>query len=155
MQRGKCSKTQNARGARKIAFAAFFFYLITNLLDASLKIKIDNISISICRITTAERAKVVGMLQQYVSITLSVCIGHQSLNAGVRNAWRPENDELVWFIVNCDICQQETGICKHSREKRLTCRIPAPCHSIPLALAPFSVVIQSMMMQNVVCFSFK
>ena len=24
---------------------------------------------------------------------------------------------LVWFIVNCDIWQQETGICKHSREK--------------------------------------
>ena len=24
---------------------------------------------------------------------------------------------LVWFIVNCDICQQETGICKLSREK--------------------------------------
>ena len=62
---------------------------------------------------------------------------------------------LVRFIVNCDICQQETGICKHSREKRLTCRIPAPCRSIPLALAPFSVVICHMMIQNVVCFSFK
>ena len=25
---------------------------------------------------------------------------------------------LVWFIVNCDICQQETGICKLSLKKR-------------------------------------
>ena len=62
---------------------------------------------------------------------------------------------LVWFIVNCDICQQETGICKLSREKRLTCRISVPWHSIPTALAPFSVVIRRMMMQNVDCFSFK
>ena len=41
-----------------------------------------------------ERARVVGMLQQYVSITVSVCIDHRSLNAGVRNAWRPENDDF-------------------------------------------------------------
>ena len=70
------------------------FYLTIRLLDASLKIKTDNISISIRRITTAERARVVGMLQQYVSITLPVCIDHRSLNAGVRNAWRPENGEF-------------------------------------------------------------
>ena len=61
----------------------------------------------------------------------------------------------VRFIVNCDICQRETGICKHSREKCLTCRIPAPCRTIPMALAPFSVVIRQILMQNVVCFSFK
>ena len=54
-----------------------------------------------------------------------------------------------------DICQQETGICKHSRENRLTYGIPAPCRSIPTALAPFSVVIRCLMIQNVVCFSFK
>ena len=41
-----------------------------------------------------ERARAVGMLQQHVSITLPICIGHRSLNAGVRNAWRPENDEF-------------------------------------------------------------
>ena len=41
-----------------------------------------------------ERARAIGMLQQYVSITLSVCIGHRSLNAGARNAWGPENDEF-------------------------------------------------------------
>ena len=61
----------------------------------------------------------------------------------------------VWFIVNFDICQQQTGIHKHSREKRLTCHIPAPCRSTPMALAPFSVIIRHMMMQNVVWFSFK
>ena len=61
----------------------------------------------------------------------------------------------VWFIVNCDLCQQETGICKHFRKKRLTCRIPPHCRSIPTALAPFAVVICRMIMQNVVCFSFK
>ena len=61
----------------------------------------------------------------------------------------------VWFIVNCDICQQETWIYKHSREKRLTCRIPERCCSIPTTLAPFSVLIRRMMLQTVVCFSFK
>ena len=42
LQHGKCSKTQNARGAREIAFAAIF-NLTTHLLDASLKRKTDNI----------------------------------------------------------------------------------------------------------------
>ena len=28
----------------------------------------------------------------------------------------------VRFIVNCDICQQGTGICQHFLDKRLTCR---------------------------------
>ena len=96
------------------------FYLAIHLLNASLKRKTDNISIILRRITTAERARAVDVLQQYVSITLPICIGHRSLNAGIRNAWRPENDEFSWFIVNCDICQQETGICKHFREKPLT-----------------------------------
>ena len=69
-------------------------YLTTHLLNASLKRKTDNISIIVRRITTAERARAASMLQQYVSITLSVCIGHGSLNAGVRNAWRLENNKF-------------------------------------------------------------
>ena len=93
VQRGKCLKTQNARGARAIAFAASFI-LTTHLLNASLKRKTDNIWIIVPRVTTAEKAIAVGMLQQYVSITLTVCIGHRSLNAGVRNAWRPKNYEF-------------------------------------------------------------
>ena len=76
VQRGKCSKTQNAREAREIAFAAIF--RSHYLLNASLKGKTDNISIILWRITTAEMAKAVGMLQQCVSITLPVCIGHRS-----------------------------------------------------------------------------
>ena len=70
------------------------FYLTTHLLNASLKRKTDNISIILRRITTAERARAVGLLQQYVSIALPVCIGHSSLNTGVRNAWQPEIDEF-------------------------------------------------------------
>ena len=70
------------------------FYLATHLLNASLKRKTDIISIILRRITTAERARAVGMLQQYVSIRLPVCIGHGSLNTGVRNAWQPEIDEF-------------------------------------------------------------
>ena len=70
------------------------FYLTTHLLNASLKRKTDNSSIILRRITAAERARAIGTLQQYVSITLPVCIDHRSLNAGVRNAWRPENDEF-------------------------------------------------------------
>ena len=58
------------------------------------KEKTDNISIILRRIATAERATAAGMPQQYVSITLPVCIGHRLLNAGVRNAWWPENDEF-------------------------------------------------------------
>ena len=157
MQLGKCSKTQNARGAREIAFAAFFFffYLTTHLLNASLKGKTDNISIIIRRVTTAERARAVGMLQQYVSITLPVCIGHRSLNADVQNAGRLENDEFSLVYRKLRHFQQETGICKHVWEKRLTCRIPAPYRTIPMALAPFLVVICHMMVQNGVCFSFQ
>ena len=68
------------------------FYLTNHLLNVSLKRKTDNISIIIRRITAAERARAVGVLQQNVSITFPVCIGHWSLNTGVRNAWRPEND---------------------------------------------------------------
>ena len=131
------------------------FYLTTHLLTASLKRKTDNISIILRRITTTERASAVDMLQLYVSITLLVCIGHRSLNVGVRKADNLQLLSSVWFIVNCDICQQETGISKHFREKRLTCRIPAPCRSIPRVLASFSVVIRRMMMQKVVCFSFQ
>ena len=93
LQHGKCSKTQNARGAREIAFAAIF-NLTTHLLYASLKRKTDNIPIILRCITTTERARAVGMLQQYVLITLPFCLGHRSLNAGVGNAWRPENDEF-------------------------------------------------------------
>ena len=71
------------------------FYVTTHLLNASLKRKTDTISIILRRITTAERARAFGMLQQYASITLPVCIGHRSLNAGLRNAWRPENHEFI------------------------------------------------------------
>ena len=70
------------------------FYLTTHLLNASLKRKTDNISIIIRRITTAARARAVGMLQQYVSITLPVCIGHRSSNADLQNAWWLQNDEF-------------------------------------------------------------
>ena len=72
----------------------YFFYLATHLMNVSLKRKPDKISIITWRITSAERTRAVGMLQQYVSITLVGCIGHRSMNARVRNAWRPENDEF-------------------------------------------------------------
>ena len=137
MQCEKCSKTQNACGA--------------HLLNASLKRKNKQTTIPT---STAERARAVGMLQQYVSITLPVCIGHRSLNAGVRNAWRPENDEFS--LVYRELRHLSAGDRDLStfseKKKRLICRLPAPSRSIPTALAPFSVVICRMMMQNVVCF---
>ena len=70
------------------------FYLSTHLLNASLKRKTNSIFSILRRITIAEGARAVGMLQQYVPITLPVCIGHGSLNTGVRNAWQPEIDEF-------------------------------------------------------------
>ena len=54
-QRGKCSKTTNARGAREIAFAIFFFHT-NHLLNVSLKRETDNISIIIGHMTTNKRA---------------------------------------------------------------------------------------------------
>ena len=68
------------------------FYLTTYLLNASLKRKTDNISIFIRRITTAERAR--AALQQSISITLPVCIGHRSLNAMSEMPGDPENGEF-------------------------------------------------------------
>ena len=70
------------------------FCLTAHLLNASLKRKTDNISIILRRVTTVERARGIGMLQQYVSIVLPICIGHRSLNTGVRNVWQPEIDEF-------------------------------------------------------------
>ena len=130
------------------------FYLTTHLLIASLKRKTDNISIILRRITTAERARAAGMLQQYVSITLLFYIGHRWLNAGVRNAWRPENDEF------CLIYRKLRHLSAGNQDLstfsgQTSCRLPAPCPSILTALVPFSVVICFMMMQNDVCFSFK
>ena len=49
------------------------------------KKKTDSVSIILWRITTAERAR---------AVDVPICIGHRWLNAGVRNAWRPENDEF-------------------------------------------------------------
>ena len=93
MQRGNAQK-----GKMHVELARLqlqhFFYLTTHLLNASLKINRNNISTIPRRISTAKRARAVGVLHQYVSITLPVCIGHRSLNAGVRNAWRPQNGEF-------------------------------------------------------------
>ena len=153
MQRGKCSKTQSARGAREIAFTAIF---ISQLICWMLHWKENE--------TTFPSSY--GVLLQQGEQEPLVCYSNTyQLRCPL---YRPPIVEcrrpkclatwkwcLVWYIVRCDICQQETRIRKHFREKRLTCRIPAPCHSIPTALAPFSVVIRRMMMQNVVCFSFK
>ena len=53
----------------------------------------------------------------------------------------------VWFNVSCDICQQETGLCKHYRGKMASCRIPAPCRGIPTALVLSAVVVRRMIME--------
>ena len=138
------------------------FYLTVHLLNASLKRKnrqhfhhpilkrkTDNISI-ILLLQQRQQEPLVCYSNTHIDY-----IAHQHRPPIVecnRNAWQPENDEFSWFIVNCNICQQE--ICKHFRKARLTCRIPATCCSIPMALAPFSAVILRMMMQNIVCLPF-
>ena len=103
-----------------------------------------------------ERARVVGMLQQYVSITLSVCIDHRSLNAGVRNAWRPENDEFSSVYRKMrHFVSRRPGFVNILGKNVLLIIYQHLAISIPLALSPFYVVILRMMMQMVVCFSFK
>ena len=72
----------------------YFFFHTDRLLNISIKRKTDYISTIIRRMITADAARVVGLLQHYVSLTLPVCIGPRSLNADVRNDWRPENDEF-------------------------------------------------------------
>ena len=77
------------------------FYLAIHLLNTSLKRKTDNIFIILRLITTAERARAVGMLQQYVSsITLLICTGHRSLNASV----------TVYLAPHWTPCPQEVKI---------------------------------------------
>ena len=78
-------KTQNARGAREIAFAAIF---ISQFICWMLHWKKKQTTLpSSHGVLLQERTKAVNMLQQYVSIAFTVCIGQRSLNAGVRNAW--------------------------------------------------------------------
>ena len=109
------------------------FYLTTHLL-ASLKRKTDSISTILWRITTAERARAVVMLQQHVSIKLLVCIGHRSFNTGVRNAWRPENDEFSFVYRKLRYYSAGDLDLYRFRGKRLTYRIPTPYRSRLLLL---------------------
>ena len=144
MQRGKCSKTQHAHEVHEIAFVAIFSHGFFAECF-TVKRKTDSISTFIRRMTTAETARAVGLLQQYVSSTLPVCLGPRLWNADVRNDWLPENDELS--LVCRELRHLSVGdICSVLRKKWLTCRIPAPCRGIPTALALFSVVIRRMMM---------
>ena len=77
------------------------------------------------------------MLQQYVSITLSICIGHRSLNAGVRNAWRPENDEINMGYRKLRHLPAGGRDLSAFSGKRLTNCLLASSRNIPTALAPF------------------
>ena len=67
VQSGKCSETKNARGARAIAFAAFFIsQIICKLFH--LKEKQTTGCIIIWCMTTEKGAKAVGILQQGAGI---------------------------------------------------------------------------------------
>ena len=57
--------------------------------------------IIIRRMTTAETARAVGLLQQYVSLTLHFCISPRSLNASIQNG-DLKMMSSVCFVVNCN-----------------------------------------------------
>ena len=86
------------------------FDLTNHLVNVSLKRRTD-ISIIKWHMTTEERARDVDMPQQGAGIHIAF-VAHllklvPILNAGVKDAWQPENNS-VQFVVNCKICQQET-----------------------------------------------
>ena len=64
---------------------------------------------------------------------------------------------LFRFIVNCDICQRETGICEHSREKMSYLSYLSYTGALPwYTNDSFSLFCShTLYIQNVVCFSFK
>ena len=101
------------------------FYPITHLLNPSLKRKKKQTTFP--RHPTEYNYSRESKSREYataIRIDYVVRIGHRSLNAAFRTPTEmPGNLKMmssVGFIVNCDICQQETGICKHFRKKRLT-----------------------------------
>ena len=61
----------------------------------------------------------------------------------------------VLSLVNCDICQQETGICKHSRENGLLVVYQYLALVYQQLSLCFSVVIRCMKAEMLSVFSFK
>ena len=152
MQPGKCSKTQNACGARETAFAAIFIsQLICWMLHC--KEKQTSFPSSYCVLLQQREQE---PLVCYSNTYRLRCPSVYATDRWIQASKMPGNLKLmssVWFIPNCDICQQETGVCKHFREKWLPRCIPWTLPSIPTTFAPFSVGIRRMIMQNVVWFS--
>ena len=132
------------------------FYLTKHLLNVSLKRKnrqhshhhvaYDNIR---------ERESKCRWLLVYVSLMLPVWwnFSHHWMPAS-KMLGNLQRTNSVLFVVNCNICQQETEICKPSWDKWLICRIPAPCCNMPPALAHSSIVIRIMMMEMRSAFRF-
>ena len=96
----------------------------------------------------AERARAVGLLQQYVSLMLPVCIGPPIVEC------RRSKQVAIWKIwVQFGLSQTATfvrrrpGFFNILRKKWLTCRVPAPCCGIPTVLALFYVVLRHMIME--------
>ena len=93
VQLEKFSKTQNACGTRDIAFGTnflsqFIFWML------HLKEKQTTFPSSYSVLLQERQQEPLVCYSNTYRNTLPVCIGHRSLNAGVRNAWRPENDEF-------------------------------------------------------------
>ena len=142
-------KTQNAHGAREFAFAAIFIpQLICWMLHWKEK---ETTFPSSYGVLLQQRARAVGVLQQNVSITLCVCIDHRSLDAGVRNAWRPENKEFS------SVYRKLRHLSAGDRDlQTFSGKLSYLSYTNTLpALAPFFVVIRRMMMQNSPSFSVK
>ena len=94
MPHGKCSKTQNTRGDRESAFAAFVISQFTCLV---FDLKKNKQHFHDQRMTTAEGTRADGPLKQYVWLTLHIHITTRSLHTCIRNVWRPANDDFSLF----------------------------------------------------------
>ena len=115
-------------------------YLTIHLLSVSLKRKTNTIFTIMRRMTTAEGTRADGPLKQYVWLTLHIHITTCHCLHASEMFGDLQMMISVCFVMNCDIFQQKSWICKHFCEKWFSCRQPTPFCSLKMRFALFSVV---------------
>ena len=139
MQIGKCSKTKNARPARKITSGG----------------KTENISILILHVTTAKRAKRILSYKKVLvddkKTTFHKNVCKSKISAGkCRSSCR---NKLKSSFVGRKTFRMH--VC-NDRGVMWMCNVSHTyCFNRPSALVPSAVVIRRMIVKIVVCFSFK
>ena len=116
---GKCSKTQNARGAQMFLFAVLLSH--NSLAECSTKKDKNTFSRS-CGVWLQQRAQ-----EPMVRLNnkLHIHIPPPPIIEYMHPKWLATlNDYFSFIVMNCDICLQKSWVCKHFCEKRFSCRQP-------------------------------